>query len=423
MHIAIIGAGAAGLSAIRHTIQANFECTAFEQTGEIGGTWVYRDEVGVDRFGIPVHTSMYEGLRTNLPKEVMGFPDFPMKDGDISYLPQQDVLNFLENFAQTFDLYKHIKFYNHVKSIKPIENNRWELTSINLQTKEITVYQFDAVMVCNGHYHKPRYAQLDGIEKFKGIQKHSHDYRKAKEFQDQRVVIIGAGPSGVDLAYHISKAAKKVILSHHLKDPIETQFPEHVIQLPDIKEVKEYSVIFKDGSEEEIDVIFYCTGYEYSFPFLSEECGIIVDDNYVQPLYKHLINIEHPTMAIVGLPFYVCAFIMFDLQVRFFLKYLTNPKDFPTKQEMMEDTQKDIEQRRARGLTARYYHSLGTVQDKYFKTLTDLIGMEETPPVIFKIYKDRAQRSKTYLQYYRGDNYCVLNSEKFTVSRSTTKIF
>lgn len=63
MHVAIIGVGAAGLCAIRHTIKANFECTAFEQTGEIGGTWVYRDEVGVDRFGIPVHTSMYEGLR------------------------------------------------------------------------------------------------------------------------------------------------------------------------------------------------------------------------------------------------------------------------------------------------------------------------------------------------------------------------
>lgn len=62
-------------------------------------------------------------------------------------------------------------------------------------------------------------------------------------------------------------------------------------------------------------------GYEYSFPFLSDECGIIVDDNYVQPLYKHLINIEHPTMAIVGLPFYVCAFIMFDLQVIFTNKY------------------------------------------------------------------------------------------------------
>lgn len=39
----------------------------------------------------------------------MGFPDFPMKDCDISYLPQQDVLNFLENYAQTFDIYKHIK--------------------------------------------------------------------------------------------------------------------------------------------------------------------------------------------------------------------------------------------------------------------------------------------------------------------------
>lgn len=91
---------------------------------------------------------------------------------------------------------------------------------------------------------------------------------------------------------------------------------------------------------------------------------------------------------------------------------------------MMEDTQNDIEQRQARGLTARLYHSLGAEQqDKYFKTLTDLIEMAETPPVIFKIYKDRIQRAKTSLQYYRGDNYCVLNSEEFTVSRGKTEIF
>lgn len=56
-------------------------------------------------------------------------------------------------------------------------------------------------------------------------------------------------------------------------------------------------------------------GYKYTFPFMSIDCGLTVDDNYVQPLYKHCININRPTMAIIGLPYYVCASQMFDLQV------------------------------------------------------------------------------------------------------------
>lgn len=59
----------------------------------------------------------------------------------------------------------------------------------------------------------------------------------------------------------------------------------------------------------------YIIGYKFSFPFLSVDCGLCVKDNYfVEPLYKHLININRPTMAIVGLQ--ICAYtFMYDLQV------------------------------------------------------------------------------------------------------------
>lgn len=56
-------------------------------------------------------------------------------------------------------------------------------------------------------------------------------------------------------------------------------------------------------------------GYLYNFPFLHESCGIVVEDNCVEPLYKHVVNMNHPSMCFIGVPYYVCAFSMFDLQV------------------------------------------------------------------------------------------------------------
>lgn len=56
-------------------------------------------------------------------------------------------------------------------------------------------------------------------------------------------------------------------------------------------------------------------GYKYSYPFLSVDSGIHIDDNFVQPLYKQIFNIEHPTMAFIGIPSSAPNFGMFDLQV------------------------------------------------------------------------------------------------------------
>jgi hypothetical protein len=51
-------------------------------------------------------------------------------------------------------------------------------------------------------------------------------------------------------------------------------------------------------------------GYKYSFPFLTASCGISVKERRVGPLYKHLLNIRHPTMAFIGkmFPYYYLVF-------------------------------------------------------------------------------------------------------------------
>lgn len=51
-------------------------------------------------------------------------------------------------------------------------------------------------------------------------------------------------------------------------------------------------------------------------PFITDECGLSIDDNYVIPLYKHCINAVHPTMAVIGYVFTSAITQMIDIQVR-----------------------------------------------------------------------------------------------------------
>ncbi|NXX93494.1 FMO4 monooxygenase, partial [Centropus bengalensis] len=75
-----------------------------------------------------------------------------------------------------------------------------------------------------------------------------------------------------------------------------------VILKPKVKEFTETSAIFEDGTtEENIDVVLFATGYNFSFPFLDESVRNLIDDN--RSLYKRIFppQLEKPTLAIIGL--------------------------------------------------------------------------------------------------------------------------
>lgn len=101
-----------------------------------------------------------------------------------------------------------------------------------------------------------------------------------------------------------------------------------MIQVAGVESIHKTTFYLKDQSTVDADVFIFCTGYKYSFSFLDENCGIQVDDNYVNLLYKHLVNIDHPTMCIVGIPTLVVPFPMFHMQVyaHYLLARLLTPR-------------------------------------------------------------------------------------------------
>ena len=64
LKVGVIGAGPAGLCAARHLLSIpNTEVTVFEYSNELGGTWVYNENTGKNKYGLPILNSMYKDLR------------------------------------------------------------------------------------------------------------------------------------------------------------------------------------------------------------------------------------------------------------------------------------------------------------------------------------------------------------------------
>ncbi len=59
------------------------------------------------------------------------------------------------------------------------------------------------------------------------------------------------------------------------------------------------AIRFEDGSEEDVDLVIYCTGYKISFPFFDPSL-ISAPDNEV-PLYRRVVSPEHPGLYFIGL--------------------------------------------------------------------------------------------------------------------------
>ncbi|XP_071563657.1 uncharacterized protein [Temnothorax nylanderi] len=398
--VCVIGAGAAGLCAVRH-LAANtiFEVTAYEQTNDIGGTWVYKEQIGLDDNGLPIHSSMYQNLRTNLPAKIMNFPDYITMEGqEPSCVSHQEVLNYLKDYAQHFDVHRYIELNTKVESVQFVSSDhsnqdKWSVQVRKLKTKEMELRYFDAIMVCNGHYFDPYVPTITGIESFPGQILHSHAYRKPDEFSGKTVLVLGAGSSGIDIGIDLSNQATRVYLSHN-HDRLTSSLPSNMIQVAGIESIHETTFRLKDGTTvDAIDVFLLCTGYTYNFPFLDKNCGIQVDSNHVTPLYKHFINIEHPSMCIVGIPTVVVPFPMFHMQVQFFLALLQNRVNLPSKLIMLENSALKTQKK-------RHAHKLMDHQWDYNDSLAIAGGFDRLP-LFYKLGYSAwsVQRSMNLLRY------------------------
>ncbi|XP_055275625.1 dimethylaniline monooxygenase [N-oxide-forming] 4 isoform X1 [Moschus berezovskii] len=209
--VAVIGAGVSGLSSIKCCLDEHLEPICFERSNDIGGLWKFTE---TSKDGM---TRVYKSLVTNVCKEMSCYSDFPFQEDYPNFMKHEKFWNYLQEFAEHFDLLKYIQFKTTVCSItkRPdfSETGQWDVVTETEGRQDRAV--FDAVMVCTGHFLNPRLPleSFPGIHKFKGQILHSQEYKIPAGFQGKRVLVIGLGNTGGDIAVELSRTAAQVLLS------------------------------------------------------------------------------------------------------------------------------------------------------------------------------------------------------------------
>ena len=430
LRVCVIGAGAAGLVNARLLKDRSdvFDITVYETLDQIGGIWIYNEESGFDQEGKRIKASMYRNLRTNLPLCIMQFSDFDARSSNAGrFVSHEEVLCYLQQYADHYNLLPLIRFRHEVTQVKRTQDT-WHTTVKDLTTAVTHEKEFDAVLVCNGRYSKPYIPVIKDMDKFTGDIIHVHDYRHATPFTGKRIVVLGAGPSGIDISLELASCADAVHLCHTGKQML-SNLPDNMREYNcSIDSFDGSSVRLKSGQVlNNIDTLFLATGYHFDFDFLHESCGIRLSeeaDSRINDLYLHLINIHHPSMAIWGVIKRILPFPIYEQQAKLFMRVLLGDVALPSQEEMMQDTEQEHASRLSAGIPSRHAHLMVDSQMlwSYEERLAVIAQIKRVKVSVRKVFSCLPMLRQSYPNVYKDFDFDILNEEEFVLSSNHRRL-
>lgn len=345
LDVAVIGAGPSGLIMAKQLADTGLNFRIFERNEDVGGIW---------DINAP-NSPMYESAHFISSKTLSGFPGFPMPEHYPDYPNHKQLLAYIRSYADRYQLREYISFNTGITSASRNEVGNWVL---HLTSGDVVECHY--LVAANGVTWQPKEVLFAG--EFNGEIRHAVTYRSSEEFKGKRVLIVGAGNSGVDIACDASFAADQAFLSvrrgyhfvpkHVLGKPADVfnkeapklpfvvsqkifgwllhlingdlrryglPKPDHkvfqthpimntqilhylghgdCIAKPDIKALCGDEVEFTDDSREQIDLIICATGYKHTVPFLSDEDQSLRRGR--PELYLNMFSRKHDNLAILG---------------------------------------------------------------------------------------------------------------------------
>ena len=382
--VAVIGAGAAGLTSARWLSDAGLEAVVFERTGAVGGLW--RPDTGL----------AYPSLRTNTSKQKTAFSDLAF-DASLPDHPYRDqVLAYLERYADVTGVRSRIRFGTAVRRVEPAGQG-W---SVDREP-------FDAVVVATGLFARELEPPLRDRERFRGTILHSRYYRDPAPFAGRDVVVAGVGSSGADIAVELAGVARSVSVAvrdvptftprYHRGRPfdhrstrlagwlpyriwrwrarrvLDEEYRKRGLRLervtrkttpgsdlldelsngrvtmrPALVGLDESGAIFADGTRVDADAIVLATGYAAEFPFLPAGVPATIDGALA--LYRLVFPPGVPGLAFVGMtrvsgPVFPVA----ELQARWVGAVFAGRASLPSADTMRDEIETRVRRARAIG--------------------------------------------------------------------------
>ncbi|KAL4217582.1 hypothetical protein ACF0H5_022324 [Mactra antiquata] len=294
---------------------------------------------------------MYKNLWSNGYKEVAEFPDYTFDEHfgqpTPTFAPRAVLKDYLEGRMirkSDKDLKNFIEFSTVVRWIKFDDlTKKYTVTVNNLKMGETREEMFTHIVVAVGIYNTPFILDIPGMDKFNGRLFHSHDFRDATEFKGQKVLLIGSGYSGEDIALQLMKfGATKISLSYKSVPKNATCImPQEIEEKPLVIKLDAKKAYFIDGTKEEFDSVILCTGYRNYFPFLESRFRIPEETHFYPPgLYMGALFFKegNNTLFYVGVQILFYSFTYFEALAVWTCRYIMgNLKGEPKTLKEMED--------------------------------------------------------------------------------------
>lgn len=182
--VVVIGAGQAGLASGWYLKQQGLNFMLLDEQRGPGGNW----------------HNYYDSLKLFSPAAYSALPGMPFPGTPGHYPGRDEVVRYLEQYADRFQL--PVRQGVRVTRVMGLEQG------FQITTACGEYCQARAVIVASGAFSRPYLPDIPGREDFNGTQLHSADYRHGAPFRGQRVVVIGAANSAVQIAHDLAAVAE-----------------------------------------------------------------------------------------------------------------------------------------------------------------------------------------------------------------------